>query len=344
MHCKLLENHLYIAANGEYRMCCVSNEAANKETVYTHTPVQWLESTTIKTAKDQLANGQWPSSCNKCKEEEALGIESRRILKDWYGPGITHLDLRFGNSCNLKCISCYPGSSSSIADEVMEMREQLIIPLYPVSKQTNNNWYDEKFVDYFNGMPLQEVYLTGGEPMMVKHLYAFLKTLDRNVTIRFNTNVTVFNPQIHELLKEFKKVIMSLSVDAIGKRAEYIRYGTSWELVEENSARYADHFEVNVTPTISVLNAAYYNEIVDWAKERNFKIYENFLITPEWLHIKNAPDSLKSKFNLSNSWKDEPANQYQQLRFIKNINKLDNFRNIKIKDYLPEVAAAYGID
>lgn len=344
MHCKLLENHIYVAANGEYRMCCVSLESSNKETVHTHTPVQWLESNTIKLAKEQLANNEWPTACRKCKKEESQGIESRRMLKDWYGPGITHLDLRFGNSCNLKCISCWPGSSSSIAEEAKQMREQLIIPLYPVLEQTNNNWYDEKFISYFQGLPLQEVYLTGGEPMMVKHLYKFLEKLNRDTTVRFNTNITVFNLQIYELLKEFKKVIISLSIDAIDKRAEYIRYGTVWSEVEKNALRYAEHFEVNVTPTISVLNAAYYSEVVEWANKHNFKIYENLLIMPEWLHIKNAPDSLKTKFNLSNSWKDEPSNQYQQLCFIKNINKLDNFRNIKIKDYLPEVATAYGIN
>ena len=44
MRCSLLESHSYIAANGQYRMCCTSNEPDNIENVHTHTPQQWLNS------------------------------------------------------------------------------------------------------------------------------------------------------------------------------------------------------------------------------------------------------------------------------------------------------------
>ena len=37
MRCSLLESHSYIAANGQYRMCCTSTEPDNVENVHTHT-------------------------------------------------------------------------------------------------------------------------------------------------------------------------------------------------------------------------------------------------------------------------------------------------------------------
>lgn len=344
MHCKLLENQVYIAPDGRYRMCCISLESDNKEAVNTHSLQEWLGSDTIKTAKQQLSGGVWPDACRRCKVEEESGVESRRIKKDWYGPGISHLDLRFGNNCNLQCISCNPRSSSSIGYETIEMSNNGIIPINPVPPLVSLNWYDEKYFSYFEGLPLKEVYLTGGEPMMVQHLPQFLKRLDQNVTIRFNTNATIYNQKLVNILKKFKDVRMNLSIDAIGRKIEYIRYGSRWKTIEDNAKRYSDFCTVDIGPTISILNALYYDEIKEWSDRNNFKIFENILMDPAWLNVKHAPDSLKEKFTYVGTLKDEDADIQLQKEFIKNISKLDSHRNIKIKDYLPEVATAYGIN
>ena len=344
MRCSLLENHVYIATTGEYRFCCSSQEKGNVETVWTHTPVQWLNSDTVKQAVDTLAKDEWPDACNKCKLEEEAGLTSRRLDRQHYGPGISHLDLRFGNSCNLKCISCWSGSSSSINDEAEEMVAAGITPIHPVFPKSVSNWYDEKFFSYFENLPVKEVALAGGEPMMIKHLSEFLERLDSDVTLRLTTNGTIYNPKIVNILKKFKNVVMTVSVDAIGKRIEYIRYGSKWSDIERNIKEYSNFCKVDLSPCISVLNAAYYEEIEDWAASNNFKIYNNLLVTPAYLHLKNAPDSLKKQFKHFSDWKDQPADTKMQQLFVENIIKTDNFRNIKIQEYLPEVAHAYGIN
>lgn len=344
MECKLLENHVYVGTNGQYRMCCTSLEPNNKETIWTHSPEEWLQSPTITEAKEKFKNDQWPDACKRCRLEEESGIVSRRLQKEFYGPGITHLDLRIGNSCNLKCISCWPGASSSIAEEVAQMREKNIIPIYQMDHDSVINWYEESLFSRFENLPLKEVYFTGGEPMMVRHLDQFLKRLDRSVTLRFNTNATIMNPKVLKLLKEFRKVIMSFSIDGIGKRNEYIRFGSKWEDIERNVKIYSEFCKVDITPCISILNAAYYDEIVDWSQQQRLKIYENMLLLPDWLHVKNAPDELKKQFKISGSWKDGEGDVEQHKVFVNYINKLDSFRNIKINDYLPEVAKAYGIN
>jgi sulfatase maturation enzyme AslB (radical SAM superfamily) len=343
MRCSLLDSQIYIGTNGQYRMCCTSTEPANKETVWTHSPQGWLNSDTIVDAKKQFKNNQWPTSCNRCKLEEEAGLVSRRLTKEDYGPGITHLDLRIGNSCNLKCISCWPGASSSIADEVLRMESQGIIPVYPEKTDSVLNWYDNEIFSNFENLPLKEVYFAGGEPMMVKYLDQILEKLDPSVTLRFNTNATIMNPKVLQLLKKFKKVIMSFSIDGIGKRNEYIRYGSKWNAIEKNVMTYAEFCKVDINPCISVLNAAYYDEIIDWSTNLGFKIYENMLLQPDWLHVKNAPDQLKERFTKVGSWKDHLADPIQQELFCSNIKKLDKFRKINIADYLPEVAKAYNI-
>lgn len=344
MKCKLLENQVYIGVNGQYRMCCISLEHNNKETIWTHTPQEWLNSKTIKQAKKTFENNQWPAACQKCQFEEKIGNVSKRIKDQSYGPGITHLDLRLGNSCNLKCISCNPTSSSSIADESIIMQSKGIIPIYSFYNDSVLNWCEESLFSRFENLPLKEVYFAGGEPMMIKYLDQLLERLDRSITLRFNTNATIINPKINKLLKQYNKVIMSLSIDGIGKRNEYIRYGSKWNDIEKNISIFSEFCEVNITPCISVLNGAYYDEIIDWSNQQGFKVYENMLLNPSWLHVKNAPRSLKEKFINIEAWKNEESDLLQEQAFVHYIKKLDSFRKIKINDYLPEVAKAYGIN
>jgi MoaA/NifB/PqqE/SkfB family radical SAM enzyme len=324
VNCAYLNNHICVRANGQYRLCCASLEPNNKENIKTHTPKEWLNSNTHKNAVQSFAQGVWPDACKTCANREAQGLPSKRTQAD-LGPGISHLDIRFGNSCNLKCISCWEMSSSSIAEEAIEMQKKGIIPVNNVLEVPNFNWASEEAIEQLVKYPLKEVYLTGGEPMMVKHLPMLLERLDSNVMIRFNTNGTIYNPKLEKLLKRFDIVNMAVSIDAIGKRAEYIRYGSNWSTIEENFNKYKEYCRVSITPTVSVLNKPYINEIHEWAEQNSVEVHLNYLENPEYLNIHKAQD-LK-----------------QREKFVDVITRLDSFRNISIKDYLPEVAAEYGI-
>ena len=85
-------------------------------------------------------------------------------------------------------------------------------------------------------------------------------------------------------------------------------------------------------------------QIKEYADKMNMKVWDNLLVYPDWLHVKKAPDSLLKQFKYIDEWKDGEADTAAQAKFVKHITKLDNFRNVKIKDYLPEVAQAYGIN
>ena len=345
MKCKYLENQINIRSDGQYRLCCVSTEEENQENINSHTPDEWRNSKTHQSAREMLDRGEWPAACEKCRIQEEKGLESKRTKARFFGPGVSHLDLRLGNSCNLKCISCWNMSSSSIAEEEKEMTASGINVPNPILDITNFNWASEENFKKLDGLPIQEVYFTGGEPMMVRHLAGFLERLDSSTHIRFNTNCTVSNPKLEKILRKFHVVTMSLSLDAVDKKIEYIRYGSRWKDIETNAKRFDEHFMVNISPTISVLNAWFYDEIKEYAEKNNWRIFENLLMLPDWLHCKNAPASLKSKFQSINpSWYSEEADPYRIEFFKSTIKRLDYWRNIKIKDYLPEVASAYDLN
>lgn len=325
-------------------MCCISTEPDNKENIKTHSPDEWLNSDTLKKARGEFANKIWPKSCITCRKKEEQGLESKRTDKKDLGPSISYLDLRFGNNCNLKCISCWPISSSSIAVEAKEMQNKGIVPIYQTLEDSNFNWSNENSISQLLRYPIKEIYLTGGEPMMVKHLSSFLKKLDKSTVIRFNTNGTIWNKKIENVLKTFQRVKMDISIDAIERRAEYIRFGSVWNTVEENVMRYQEFCEINITPTISILNAAYMSELKDWANFYKLNIVNNLLDNPKWLNVKNAPEKLKSRFQETNGWENGVADLIEIQRFREYITKLDNFRKVKIKDFLPEVADAYDLN
>ena len=344
MECKYLNNQVCISSLGEYRLCCVSNEPRNKETVQTTTPAEWHNSQVHTLARKQMSKDVWPDACNRCEMLEEKGLSSMRQQTKGFGPsGITHLDIRFGNTCNLKCVSCYHLSSHSIAEEAVAMQRAGVTPLHDVLEVPHFNWASEETFSQFDDLPLKEVYLTGGEPMMVKKLDKFLERLDPSVTVRFNTNGTLWNPKIESILKRFDKVIMTMSLDAASDKINYIRYGSDWNVIKENVYRYAEFCKTDISPTVSVLNACYYNEIKDFAKELGVKVYENLLWHPSYLHVKNAPSKLKEKFQGVDEWKEGDENIETILHFKSQIERLDAWRKINIKDYLPEVAEAYGI-
>jgi len=73
---------------------------------------------------------QYPSACEGCYKIEQYGGKSRRITENnrWENiekPKLEFLDIRLSNLCNLKCLMCYPDSSSSLVSDYKEWSDQL---------------------------------------------------------------------------------------------------------------------------------------------------------------------------------------------------------------------------
>jgi hypothetical protein len=62
----------------------------------------------------------------------------------------------------------------------------------------------------------------------------------------------VFNPVFNEKLVKFKRAQINMSIDAVGKTAEYQRYGTKWDEVRENIFKFIQlPIETKIHSTIS---------------------------------------------------------------------------------------------
>lgn len=346
MSCKYLDHQLCVRTSGEYRLCCASLEPSHEYNIKTHTIEQWLNSDIHKQAKESINNGILPDSCLRCRTDEESGIQSMRQKPRVYGPGLSHLDIRFSNQCNLQCVMCSPMSSSSIMLEHNKLGSD---SPWGTIKVEEYNWYNEDIATEIASIPtLKEVYLTGGEPFMVRGLDKFINKLDRKVNLRFNTNGTLNNKKLYDLLSEFDYVNLAFSIDGIGKVNDYIRYGSSWNEVEDNLLLAKEYnFDVSITPTIQIYNYPYIKDLFLYCEKHNIKHYDTLLLTPEHFDIRNMPDLMRERYTLPehkdyllNNQRDDSMIEH----FVNFTNTLDKSRNISIKDYLPELTEYYDFN
>ena len=171
------------------------------------------------------------------------------------------------------------------------------------------------------------------------------------------------------LEKTNKKVTLVFSLDAVGKPAEYIRFGTDWDVVFENFNRCKDlkNIELRVNITQSVYNYVYLCDLLEllmpnWPNLVTFSIVfesylnESVIPTKDRKNIilrllqtigrlekaqievgqkQNAINSLKS---IVNNLKNLDFNEENWTQFKTFVGKMDQVKGIDIKQYCPEVA------
>jgi hypothetical protein len=205
--CVLPWIHFATRPNGDMRLCCGANssgagldheigliktENGTPANFGKITPMEAWNSEYMRSVRNTMIEGNIPKSCSKCFEEESKGVVSKRMWESgtWVSQGIdikelleeteqdgavperlTYLDLRLGNTCNLKCIMCSPHDSSLWVTE-----HKKVYPLFQhkeVKKQLDwdkdafdNLWYEkpEFWNEIYKQIPnLKQVYLFNGD-------------------------------------------------------------------------------------------------------------------------------------------------------------------------------------
>ena len=77
--------------------------------------------------------------------------------------------------------------------------------------------------------------------MMLQYwILEYLIEMDkRDIIIEYNTNLSMLKNNklklnVVDYWEQFNNISIRASLDGRGKRAEYIRHGTDWEVIEEN--------------------------------------------------------------------------------------------------------------
>lgn len=202
--------------------------------------------------------------------KDVIDEKIRQTLPDGTLPeqNFTSLDLRFSNSCNFKCRTCSPNSSTAWYEDFNQLtNENKFVKLLRPTKAK------EDFINMLDPLlsSLNKIYIAGGEPLLEQDHYTMLDTLikteNTDISLNYNTNFSAIklgNKNIFDYWKHFKNINIYLSYDGFGEKGEYIRSGMNWEGVVKNHRELQTHTHIKfyITPTISVLNAFHMPEFL----------------------------------------------------------------------------------
>ena len=330
---------------------------------------EYLNSTVLDQVKQDFNNGHWPAGCERCKIEEDNNIESKRQLdfqrwEDIYknydiaSRQFVTASVVFGNTCNLKCLSCNPWSSSLWQKEYND--------IYMVNV-TANQWYHKGFVsDLLRNAPnLSHIDISGGEPFLsgvdqqLELLLEYVKTgQSANMTLHYNTNVTIFpDSRWWALWENFKEVDMQLSLDGVGSRAEYLRYPCNWQDIDANVSKYVtksnelSNFRLSVSHTLSAYNIYYLDEFFTWCYNKQLpRPWVGRVHSPECIRPGVWPEHIKQHIieHMKTSQHPDVTTWAQLLEhsndskmydeFKKRIQQHDQYRHTDFKITFPELA------
>jgi molybdenum cofactor biosynthesis enzyme MoaA len=254
---------------------------------------------------------KWLPNCIECKVGEESTNKSNRLdyirkLRDATpDQGIRYWDLKINNTCNFSCRMCDKTSSSTWQQIVKNNPDEKWHSHYTVND--SNRWHKESndLVPHMKDATV--VKFTGGEPFMipqVKHIIKELieQNISPNVELELITNGSFDISEWNKYFEKFKRVAVSVSIDAIGKRYEYIRPGSNWSQVESNVVKFQalkpDNTRLWITTLPMVLNKDHLHEVSEWMTQYGLNgSIATTIINPEFLRVNALQDAdLREKF------------------------------------------------
>ena len=250
-HCKLAKLSLNLDMSGMVSPCNLSNywlkdkEGKNFRLIDDSIEDIWHSEHRKKLIEAHDNNIKHPA-CQVCWNNESAGIESIRQRFNKQLKEITPLEeqprimiVKPGNLCNVACRSCNADTSSAWYKDAYALHEQKEtykdwLKFYGPHKKTyNNNQSLEQTLDKWQkNIIIWDLY--GGEPLLIPLTYRILNSAiengsTENKIIGIHTNGTIYDNKLVDILKNFKKVNFSYSIDAIGNKNDYIRKNSRLE-------------------------------------------------------------------------------------------------------------------
>jgi hypothetical protein len=279
-------------------------------------------------------------------------------------------------SCGPDCSSQW--AQEFVDKRGKEMFEQYFPNRKVVINNNDDQQFMVKLKPYLNDV--KEVYFAGGEIIITPEHYECLDhwlengntDIELNYTTNFSTLHGYKDKNLLEYWKKFKNIQVWASLDAHGDLAECIRRGTDWEKTVANIKKLKEELpnvQFQITPTISIWNIFKFpdffdylieNELIDLKTCPRFNLatspwYANIMILPK--HVKRRLVELyrvyQKKYGAENTdvyngfkmiiynLNQGDENPGGILEFKQFNDELDQFRNEKFEDLVPEIKEVY---
>ncbi len=294
--------------DGVVKNCIISKETIGN--IHQNSIEDILQSKKNLEIKAQMLNKEFPNNCAGCYFQEKdratsfENISSRLYYAKELGPHInnnlldnknnfdlSHVDLRWTNHCNQACVYCSPEYSSKWATELGETIKS--------NKQAKDQV--KKYV-FKNIKKLKNIYLAGGEPMLMNDNKEFLTLLlehNPDVHIRVNTNLSSTKTGVFQLLCKFKNVHWTVSIESMDKEYEYIRYHGSWKDFIKNLKHIQTlNHKISFNMLYFILNYKSIFDCIDYFKSIGFhnnSFILGPLIYPLFFDVRHLPKNIKKE-------------------------------------------------
>lgn len=307
--------------------------------------------------------GQRPAECNACWRLEDAGLESDRQIKnrtlDFYldrdidflyqdcAQGLNktvYYKIDSGSTCNGTCIMCNGESSSAWA----QLERKYAGREYSDSTLTTDQ--ADRVVDYKHA---KFITFTGGEPFLNETNFYIIEQLikhnNTNCFLSFVTNGSfkLKDEQKTNLLR-FKNINFCFSIDGVGPVFEYTRYPLKWDDIERNISWCRENsIDISVSYTVTNVNILYHRETVQWFKDNNLPYIINVVNNPWYLRPTSLPENILEELHKDSeltSMLNGPADNSARWteEFLKRIQQQDQWKKIRMRDYLPKLAQLLG--
>ena len=310
--------HAATLPDGNVQLCCVSDGGSGVN-LNEQTLANYWNSEYVKDARRRMLAGQEVKACQGCYREEAHGYKSHRIVENkvWHkrcgkeairqlisrtgadgtlDDVLQYVDLRLGNTCNMQCIMCQPRESSRWLPAAKKLSElcqdgelKRELKFGSTIDASRFEWY--RNAEFWSNLKtflphVKEIILAGGEPFLIKEQFAFVKSCcelgeANHIRLHYHTNGTVFPEEMSAYWEQFDRVHFFVSLDGIGEVANYVRYPSNWNQIEDNIRRFdslGENTTTNFHFTTHALNIYRIPEVCDWADKsglRNRKYFSN---------------------------------------------------------------------
>lgn len=300
---------------------------------------QQLLKTGIQDTEDfdkTFASSPWIHEFGKATTNEDFDL----FPQDW------QIDL--GNMCNSGCVMCHPISSSFLETEFKKIGI--------LNKKQSTPWVrdpsalENLFSCLERSPKIFYMHFIGGEPLIIPAFKKILKKLidsklNEDITVGFTTNLTVWDDELIEILKQFPNLNIGLSIECLDPVNDYIRYGSEISNVKSMLDRWRDLsknytgwlVQIRTTPTL--LSIEKLHTIYEYAWENELTVEScNFLEEPDFLR----PTVLPVKYrNLAIDNLQQWINKNKK-NYLTNDQLIINSRHPEyVKQYLIKDATSY---
>lgn len=316
--CPRADHTINVSSSGYIGSCCVMEPVQDQQgeiyNVKNHTISEAYNSEEFQQIRENLNNGIQDPHCVNCWKLENLGNRSVRTDEvenegDFYDDveGLVSVSLDLSNLCNLKCRTCNHNDSTMWMQETRDIYHKTIT-IQDFSRHSIKNIlkYPKFEKDLFETIlpNIREINFKGGEPFLMKeqwrvidHLLAIGKT---DTAISYHTNATIWDQEKADKLSKFSIVGLSLSIDDIGDRFNYLRHPGDWSQVRENILSIRDwcrqkpdnRFTIFNT-VVSSFNVLTISDILDFGESNDITIRLHPTLSPEYFSIIHLPRKIK---------------------------------------------------